>query len=211
MASKCSSDLGFRYYLPLSFTLSLFDRYQLHSCGFLVIDSMGLDGLVSYNHLFIFVLRFSLTFLHSTIASEGFNCNVSSLWYILWKFYQPCILHYLIVGSLRYSAGLGDSELRYSRCTFDNEDAYFFIICIDLTWFSWFDIIILTLVWCRYDQHVQQARPTWAARRASGRGSFFSPTSLISASSGILQEYLFRNCVDATSIKTEEARRSVRI
>ena len=149
--------------------------------------------------------------MHSTIASEGFNCNVSSLWYILWKFYQPCILHYLVVVSLRYSAGLGDSELRYSRCTFDNEDAYFFIICIDLTWFSWFDIIILTLVWCRYDQHVQQARPTWAARRASGRGSFFSPTSLISASSGILQEYLFRNCVDATSIKTEEARRSVRI
>ena len=63
--------------------------------------------------------------MHSTIASEGFNCNVSSLWYILWKFYQPCILHYLVVVSLRYSAGLGDSELRYSRCTFfDNEDAY---------------------------------------------------------------------------------------
>ena len=60
---KCSSALGFRYYLPLSFTLSLFDRYQLHSCGFLVIDSIGLDGLVSYNHVFIFVLGFSLTFL----------------------------------------------------------------------------------------------------------------------------------------------------
>ena len=63
LTSKCSSTLGFRYYLPLSFTLSLFDRYQLHSCGFLVIDSIGLDGLVSYNHLFIFVLGFSLTFL----------------------------------------------------------------------------------------------------------------------------------------------------
>ena len=63
LTSKCPSTLGFRYYLPLSFTLSLFDRYQLHSCGFHVIDSIGLDGLVSYNHLFIFVLRFLLTFL----------------------------------------------------------------------------------------------------------------------------------------------------
>ena len=58
-----AKSMEFRYYLPLSFTLSLFDRYQLHSCGFLVIDSIGLDGLVSYNHLFIFVLGFSLTFL----------------------------------------------------------------------------------------------------------------------------------------------------
>ena len=106
--------------------------------------------------------------MHSTIASEGFNCNVNYLWYVLWRFYKPCILHYLVVVSFRYSAGLGDSELRYSRwSSFDNEIAYFFIICIDLTWSSWFDIIILTLVWCRYDQHVQQARPAWAARWVS--------------------------------------------
>ena len=61
--SKVVEHVGVQVYLPLSFTLSLFDRYQLHSCGFLVIDSIGLDGLVSYNHLFIFVLGFSLTFL----------------------------------------------------------------------------------------------------------------------------------------------------
>lgn len=167
---------------------------------------------VRYNHLFKFVLGFSLTFLGAFSHCQRrihLQCKFLMIYFMK---ILPCILHYLVVVSLRYSAGLGDSELRYSRCTsFDNEDAYFFIICIDLTWSSWFDIIILTLVWCRYDQHVQQARPAWAARRASGRGSFFSPTSLISASLGILQEYQFRNCVDATSIKTEEARRSIRI